>query len=179
MSENKYIDAYNTMMEHLHEDLGDASRTLARALDAAKEKVSEIGGLTQEEIHNISEYLKRDIEDAAQFLADHSQDSTHEEPPQDTATEEVPGDSLSEWLKFDIELIENFALDAFMGVADKTRLELAKLEQLARQNITYQTSEITGPGTLVCNQCNETIDFKTTSIIPECPKCSGKIFQRT
>lgn len=179
MSENKYIDAYNTMMEHLHEDLGDASRTLARALDAAKEKVSQIGGLTQEEIHNISEYLKRDIEDAAQFLADHTQDSTHEEPIQDTAPEEAPSDSLSEWLKFDIELIENFALDAFLGIADKTRLELAKLEQLARQNLIYHTEEVAGPGTLRCEQCNEEIDFKTTSIIPECPKCGGKTFQRS
>jgi len=75
-------------------------------------------------------------------------------------------------------LIENFAWDAFMEVADKTRLELAKLEQSARINPTYRSGEITGPGTLGCQQCDEEIEFKTTSVIPDCPKCGAKIFYR-
>ena len=160
MSENQLIKAYNDMVTHLHEDLGDASKTLARGLDAAREKVSELGGLTQEEIHKVSEYVQRDIEEAALGLSDDS------------------NDSLSEWLKFDIQLIENFALDAFMSVADKTRLELAKLEQQARASNIYESGEITGPGTLVCVQCNEQINFKTTSVIPACSKCGKKTFQR-
>ena len=161
MSDSKLVDAYNEMITHVHEDLGDASKTLARALEAAKEKASELGGLTQEEINKVSDYVRRDIEEVAHSLS------------------ETDNDSLTEWLKFDIELIENFALDAFMSVADKTRLELAKLEQLARSNSTYHTGEITSPGTLVCEHCGESINFKSTSEIPECPKCAGLTFQRS
>ncbi len=164
MSENKLVDAYNKIITHLHEDLGDASRTLARALEAAKEKLSEIGGLTQEEINKVADYVKRDIEEAAHSLGTSEQESDEE--------------SLAEWLKFDIELLENFAWDAFMSVADKTRIELAKLEQMAKLNNLYLTGEITGPGTLVCEQCGEQLTFKTTSEIPKCPKCGGKTFKR-
>ncbi len=160
MSENKLVKAYNDMVTNLHEDLADPSRTLARGLDAAREKVSELGGLTQEEVHKVSDSVQRDIEDAAHSLTD---DST---------------DSLAAWLKFDIEMIEDFALDAFMSVADKTRLQLAEIEQLARQTNTYKNGDITGPGTFNCTQCNKEISFKTTSEIPECPACGNKTFQR-
>ncbi len=166
MSEKKLVDAYNKIITHLHEDVGDASRTLARALEAAKEKLSEIGGLTQEEINKVADYVKRDIEEAAYSLVKSDEESSDAE-------------SLAEWLKFDIELIENFAWDAFMSVADKTRIELAKLEQMAKLNNIYLTGEITGPGTLVCEQCGEHLSFKTTSVIPKCPKCGGETFHRS
>ncbi len=165
MSENKLVDAYNKIITHLHEDLGDASRTLARALEAAKEKLSEVGGLTQEEINKVADYVKRDIEEVAHSLV--------------KSDEETDDESLAEWLKFDIELIENFALDAFMSVADKTRIELAKLEQMAKLNSIYETGEITGPGTLICEHCGEQLTFKTTSEIPKCPKCGGLTFRRS
>ncbi len=161
MNDSQLIDAYNKMITHVHEDLGDASKTLARALDAAREQASEIGGLTQEEINKVADFVKRDIEEVAHSLT------------------ESDGESLTEWLKFDIDMIENFALDAFMNVADKTRLELAKLEQLARINSTYQTGEIMAPGTLVCEHCGESINFTTTSVIPKCSKCGSLTFQRS
>lgn len=166
MSENKLVDAYNKIITHLHEDIGDASRTLARALEGAKEKLSEVGGLTQEEINKVADYVKRDIEEVAHSLVKSDEDTNDDE-------------SLAEWLKFDIELIENFALDAFMSVADKTRIELAKLQQMAKLNSIYKAGEITGPGTLVCEQCGEELTFKTTSEISKCPKCGGLTFRRS
>lgn len=161
MSDNKFIQAYNNMIKHLHDALSGTSKTISHGLDVAKEKTSELGGLTQEEINRVSDYVKRDVKDAAQKLSD---DST---------------DSFSEWLKFDIELLENFALDAFLSVADKTRIELAKLEQTAREASLYQAGEITSPGTLVCTQCGKEQTFKTTSEIPACPACGNKTFQRS
>ncbi len=165
MSENKLIKAYNDMLTSLHEDIGDASKTLARGLDAAIEKTSEIGGLTQEEIHKVAEFVKRDVEEAAHALAAEDND--------------IDKDSLSEWLKFDIKLLENFALDAFMSVADKTRLELAKLEQRAKTNNLYYAGEVSGPGTLICTQCQTQITLTSTGSIPECQKCASKSFQRS
>jgi hypothetical protein len=159
MSENKFIDVYNTMITYLHEDIGDASKTLARAMDAAREKASELGGITQDEINRIADFVKRDIEQAAHSLPDENE-------------------SLSEWLKFDIAMIENFALDAFKSLADKTRLELTKLDLEASHLVTYKTGEITGPGSLRCESCNETITFTTTHEIPACHHCQGKTFIR-
>ena len=156
MGENKLIQAYNSLLEHLHL----TGKSATHGLDSAKEKLSEDSGLTQEEAHKVGSYLQRDVEDAAHKVAENDYDS------------------LSEWLKFDVELIENFALDAFMSVADKTRVELAKLDQYAQATETYRSGEITGPGTLSCEQCGEEITFKSTSVIPTCPKCGTSEFIR-
>lgn len=156
MGDNKFIQAYNAILEHL----SSAGKSLAHGLESAKEKVSEIGGLTQEEIHKVADYVQRDLTDAAHNLNGSG------------------NDSLSEWLKFDVELLENFALDAFLNAADKTKVELAKLEQYARTTETYHSGEVTGPGTLTCDKCNEEITFKSTSVIPACPKCGATTFIR-
>ncbi|MEF3073974.1 zinc ribbon-containing protein [Methylobacter sp. Wu1] len=160
MNKNKFIAAYNEFMKHLHETMDETIHSLADALEISKEKTRKSTDLTEDEIDQVSGYVKRDIEHAAHGLSE----------TKDT-------ESLSEWFKFDIELIENFALDAFLGLADKTRLELAKLGQLAELN-TYHTGDITGPGTFVCDQCDKQIAFKSTSEIPECPACHGKTFVR-
>lgn len=161
MSDNKFIEAYNKLMENLYEIMDDTLHSVADAMELAKEKTSELGELTQEEINEVSDFLMRDIEHAATTTPAVSDD-----------------DSLNEWLKFDIELLENFALDDFFSLADKTRIELAKLDIQAKQYHPYKSGDITGPGTFVCDTCSKKIAFKSTSEIPECPECHAKTFTR-
>lgn len=162
MSDNKFVKAYNDLMEHLYEIMDDTLHSVADAMEIAKEKTSELGGLTQEEINQVADFLMRDIEHAA------------------NSTPAVSNkDSLSEWFKFDINLIENFALDDFFSLADKTRIELAKIENQAKLYHTYNSGDITGPGTFTCDQCDKQIAFKSTSQIPECPECKAKTFSRS
>jgi hypothetical protein len=160
MNKNKLVSAYLDLMNHLYETMDDTLHSFAEALEISKEKTAKNSDLTSDELDKVSEFVKRDIEHAAHGL------STEEDK-----------DSLSEWFKFDIELIENFALDAFLSIADKTRLELAKLEQLAKAH-TYRSGDITVPGTFICDDCGKEIAFKTPSQIPECPQCHGKTFIR-
>jgi rubrerythrin len=160
MNKNKLIAAYSDFMKHLHETMEDTLHSFAEALEISKEKTRKSSNLTDDESNKLSGYVKRDIEHAAHGLSD-----------------EEDKDSLSEWFKFDIELIENFTLDAFLSVADKTRLELAKLEYQAEAH-TYHSGDITGPGTFVCDECGKEIAFKTASEIPECPSCHAKTFIR-
>jgi hypothetical protein len=101
MNENKLTKAYNVFMEYMYEATDDTIHTIADKLNSAKEKTSEIGGLTQDEINHVADAVSRDVHHAAHTLPDNS------------------NDSLSEWFKFDIELLENFALDSFLDVADK------------------------------------------------------------
>ena len=162
MSDNKFVEAYNELMGHLYEIMDDTLHTVADAMEIAKEKTGKLGGLTQEEVNQVADFLMRDIEHAA------------------ISTPTVNNkDSLSEWFKFDIELLENFALDDFFSLADKTRIELAKIENQAKQFHTYKSGDITGPGTFNCDQCGKQIAFKSTSEIPECPECKAKTFSRS
>jgi len=162
MSDKKFVKAYNELMSHLYEIMDDTLHSVADALELAKEKTSELGGLTQEEINQVADFLMRDIEHAAS-----------------TTPAVSNADSLSEWFKFDIALLENFALDDFFSLADKTRIELAKIENQAKKFHTYKSGDITGPGTFHCDQCGKQIAFKSTSEIPECPECKAKTFSRS
>jgi rubrerythrin len=140
--------------------MDDTLHSVAEALEISKEKTGKDSDLTQEELNQVSGYVKRDLETAAHGLS-----------------EQEDSNKLSEWFKFDVELIENFTLDAFLSVADKTRIELAKLGELAKTH-RYQSGEITIPGTFICDNCGKEIAFKTTSEIPECPVCHAKTFIR-
>lgn len=160
MKKNKLITAYNDIVKHLYETMDETIHTLAEALEISKEKTGQGSDLTKDELNKVSGYVKRDVETAAHGLSEKSDSN-----------------SLSEWFKFDIELIENFTLDAFLSVADKTRIELAKLGELAKKH-SYQSGEITSPGTFICDNCGKEIAFKTTSEIPECPVCHATTFIR-
>jgi NADH pyrophosphatase NudC (nudix superfamily) len=162
MSENKLTKAYNDFMQYMYEATDDTLHSIADNLELAKEKISAIGGLSQDEISHIADAVSRDIHHAAHNTADNS------------------NDSLTEWLKFDIELLENFALESFRNIADKTRIELAELSQTAEQySHPYKAGDVTAPGTLHCEKCDKVIAFKSTSIIPECPECGSKTFIRS
>ena len=162
MNKNKLIDAYSDLMAHLYEAMDDTLHSFADAMDIAKAKIKD---LSQEELEKVSGFLTRDVEHAAQHLdakAGHDRTS---------------GESLKEWLKFDIELLENFTFDAFLSLADKTRVELAKLGQLAQVH-KYQSGDITSPGTFICDSCGKEIAFKEPSEIPVCPACKATTFVR-
>jgi rubrerythrin len=160
MSENKFIKAYDQLITNLYEAMDDTLHSVADSLEVAKQKTSTLGGHTQDEINKIADFLMRDVENVA------------------TTTPDSKKDSLSEWLKFDIELIENFALDAFLSIADKTRVKLAALEMDAKQYHPYRAGDIASPGTFVCKQCGKHIAFKSTSMIPACPECHSEKFSR-
>ena len=154
------IEAYDYLIEHIYEAMDDTLHSTADAFDVAKEKLSELGGLTQEEITHISDSLTKDIHHASINV-------------------EKKDENLSEWLKFDIDLIENFALDLFMSLADKTSLGLLKLKQQAAKYHPYHSGDIVSPGTFMCEECGKNIAFKSTSEIPKCPNCNAKTFVRS
>ncbi len=171
MSENerttneKLVHAYNTMMERVKQAIdeagGEAGPKVSELVARAEKKAVELGELTAEEAVKIGDYLKRDLDAAADYLAS---EETQE---------------LIDWLKFDIELIEERILEAFLSVADQTKVELLALEERAAHADEYHTGEITGPGTLVCVACDEQIHFHRTGHIPPCPKCHATVYRRS
>ncbi len=160
MDKNKHASTYSELMEQLYLTMDDTLHSMADALEIAKDKISKVSDLTLDEIEIISDALKRDIESAAHGLPDKKDKN-----------------SLSEWFKFDIKLLENFALDAFLSIADKTRIELARLGEEAKHH-KYESGTVTLPGTFTCDGCGKEIAFKEPSQIPECPACHAKSFTR-
>lgn len=161
----KLVHAYNVMMERvktaIDETSEEAGPKVAELVGKAQKKAIELGELSADEAVKIGDYLKRDLDAAADYLASEE-------------TEE-----LIEWLKFDIELIEDRLLEMFLSVADQTKVELLALEERAAHADEYHTGEVTGPGTLVCTACGEHIHFHKAGHIPPCPKCHATIYKRS
>ncbi len=160
---DRLVEAYHRMMERVETAIQEAEEkalpTLEENLAAAKEKAVELGELTREEADRIAQYLKRDMEDAAHYLTD-------------------SGNELGNWLKFDLEQIENRLFEMMLTVADKTRLELERFEKRMKSGPVYHTGEITGAGVLKCVSCEEELHFNAPGHIPPCPVCHKTEFQR-
>ncbi|WP_440995969.1 zinc ribbon-containing protein [Arhodomonas sp. SL1] len=154
---------YETMLGRLRERLEEAEHgfgpRVREALEHAREQAVELGELTREEADRIASWLRRDLEEAADFTARTDRD-------------------LNSWLHMDVQLIENWILDRFTSVADRQRLEWLEFEQFLERASEYHTGEIAGPGRLRCRNCGETLTFTRPGHIPPCPKCHGTVYSR-
>lgn len=160
---DKLVQAYNRMMERIRQMLEEAESkalpSIRHSVDKARETAVELEELSHDEAEKVAYYLKRDVQDAGQHLAE----TSHE---------------LGDWLRFDIDLIEDRLLGIFRLVADRTKLEWLELQEELEKDPPYQSNEVTGPGTLYCSSCSESMHFHHTARIPACPKCGNGTFRR-
>jgi hypothetical protein len=157
--DSKLTVAYNLMLERARETMAAAGKGLRHGVDAAMEKATELGELSREEAEEVGEYVLRDLHDAADFI-------------------NQSGSDLRDWLRFDLEVVEQSLADMFAQMVDQTRLELERLEQRATALGEWRTGEIVGIGTLECKGCGELLHFHHTGHVPPCPKCHGITFRR-
>lgn len=155
----KLTAAYDRMLERTREAMSRADKGLHEAVDTAMERATELGELTREEAELIRIYIMRDLEDAAAFVS-------------------KSGNELRDWLRFDLEVVEDTLLQMFSQMVDHTRVALDELQRRAEAMGEWRTGEITGIGTLECKSCGETLHFHQTGHIPPCPKCHGTRFRR-
>lgn len=155
--------AYETMHERVAEKLHKVKQQTGPVLhgfiDEAKDKAVELDELTEHDAEKLALWLKRDLDDAISHIAE-------------------TGDELKDWLGFETTLIESALLYMLLETADKTTVELLRLKENAERPYIYHTGEITGPGTLICDQCEEKLHFHKAGHIPPCPKCHQTIFHR-
>ena len=137
----------------------EAQPALKDAIDKTKEKMAEVTELTGEEIEHISDYVMRDMQDAAKYIAFGERD-------------------LADWLRLDTLYLEDRFMDAFSKMVDYTKAALNDIENEAFLASEWHTGEIAGPGTLVCEKCGELIHFEKTGHVPPCPKCHHTVFVR-
>ncbi|MFV9615212.1 MAG: zinc ribbon-containing protein [Gammaproteobacteria bacterium] len=155
--------AYETMYERVAKNLHNAKEhtgpLLHKFIDEARDKAVELDELTEEDAEKLTDWLKRDLDDAISHIAE---------------TDE----KLTDWLGFETTLIESALLYLLLETADKTTVELLQLKQNAERPYIYHTGEVTGPGTLICDQCDEVLHFHKAGKIPPCPRCHETQFHR-
>jgi hypothetical protein len=155
--------AYETMYERVAENLHKAKEhtgpLLHKLIDEARDKAIDLEEIAEEDAIKIGDWLKRDLDDAIHHLSE-------------------TDDKLKDWLGFETTMIESALIYFLLETADKTTVELLKLKHDAERPYIYRTGEITGPGTLVCDSCEERLHFHKPGHIPPCPKCHGVSYHR-
>lgn len=154
-----YEKMFERAVENFHKAEEKSGALFHKLIDEAKEKAVELEEVSREDAEKLSAYIKRDLSDAADHLSE-------------------TGRELKDWLGFETTLLESSIFDLLLKAADKTTLELLKMKEDAQQASIYHTGEITGPGTLVCDQCGEKLHFRKAGKIPPCPKCHATTFHR-
>ena len=159
----KWLRAYDDMMTRVKTAFEEAEESTRPALQdfihKARDTAVELEELTREEAEKVAYYLHRDLQDAGKHLAE----SGHE---------------LGDWLRFDIDLIEDRLMSVLSLVADRTRLEMLQFEHDIEEGPAWNAGEITGPGTLVCDTCDTSMRFHATGHISNCPNCGHTVFHR-
>ncbi|MCV6636968.1 zinc ribbon-containing protein [Candidatus Albibeggiatoa sp. nov. NOAA] len=158
MQNDKLLSAYEQMLTRV-KDSSKTSHTLSERIDRAKEKALEFEELTREEAEKLAYYVKRDLHDAAHTIVE----TEHE---------------LADWLRFDLELLEERFIDLFSVMEDPTRTELDHLAEQAKLASEWTSGEVTGAGTLYCASCNHSLQFYQPDFIPACPNCGSTLFLR-
>jgi len=154
---------YETMYEHVISGLNKAKEKTAPVVDElireATDKARAFEEVTDEEAEKLTIWLKRDLDDVASFVTDTQY-------------------ALKDWLGFETALIKTALVDLLLDTADKTTVELLRMKDNAHKPYDYHTGEITGYGTLVCDECGEKLHFHKPGKIPPCPKCHKTSFHR-
>lgn len=161
--DNRQAEAYQTMLGRALKSVEEATdKTLHNIhdyIEAAEEKAVYLEELSREEAERIGDYLRRDLQDAARFMAQ-------------TQAE------LGAWMRFDLAQIQNQFLDSFKIMVDHTRLGLDNFAQQAKAQSEWHTGEVAGPGTLECSECGKQMQFHKPGRIPPCPVCHKTLFKR-
>jgi len=156
-------EVYEKMYEHVvvnfHHAKDKTVPLFHKLTEEAKDKSVELNELSKDDAEKVSNWLKRDLIAVASYLS-----KTERE--------------LKNWLGFETTLLESETLDLLLKAADKTTVKLLQLKKDTQQISTYHTGEITGLGTLVCDQCDEKLHFHKAGKIPPCPKCHATVFHR-
>lgn len=151
-------EAYEALLENALQKAHQSGAIFHHIIDEIQGDIAGLNRLTQDEVALLKEYIKRDLIDAATYV-------------------DTSGKELKDWLGFDLTLIESRFWETFSKAADKTTLELLQIKRDAKAT-EYSTGEFAGIGTLVCDQCDTTLQFHKPGHIPPCPKCHHTHFHR-
>lgn len=155
--------AYETMLERSASEFRKLEKKTVPALhsfiDSAKKKAIELEELTEDEAAKLADYLKRDLADASNFISEQ-------------------GKEFKDWLGFEDSLLAAELLDVFLQAAYPSVVGMDEFNKELAANALYKTGEVTGPGALVCENCDEILHFHKAGRIPPCPSCYKTEYHR-
>lgn len=157
--------AYQRILHRIKESVEEAEEktveAVKREIDQAIELEEAAEEMTREELDLLGAYLKRDIASLSRFVA-------------------TTGKGVAEWLKFDLQLLEDKLARLLLSVADQTALEQRELErELEKEGSdVYVAGEMVVAGTFACLNCGDIYVATEPMQLTACVECGGDSFRR-
>ncbi|MDE3022160.1 MAG: zinc ribbon-containing protein [Pseudomonadota bacterium] len=150
-------EAYELLLEKALQKTHQTGAFVHDMIEEVRGEIIDLYKLGDDEVAKLEKYVRRDLIDAAHYL-----DKTG---------------NLKDWLGFDVALIKDEFWKRFSEAADQTTVSLNQLK-LQAAKAEYHSGELVGLGTMVCDQCGQTLHFHKPGHIPPCPKCNNMHFHR-
>ena len=151
-------EAYELLLEKSLQNAHKSGAFVHHMIEKSRDEIVALNKFREDEIVKLADFLKRDLIDAAHYL-----NNTEKE--------------LKYWLGFDVALLKRELWEQFSRAAGQTTEVLNQLNPNA-VNSKYYSGEITGLGTLECDQCGEKVHFQKPSKVPICANCKCTVFHR-
>lgn len=154
---NKVAQYYRELLASLTERLKNGERDIDQLVASAEKRLDEAGELTRDEVAQLKQAVRRDLEEFARSYQESREEFT---------------DSVF------MRVIKESLWQELADITDKTQLEWREVFKDVSHHGVYHSSEVVGLGNLVCEQCHHHLAFYTPEVLPRCPKCGHDQFQR-
>jgi hypothetical protein len=152
-------ELYEKMSRIFRENLERAGTLTEDAFERALKESREWAGRFKEnygeDINRVSEYIRRDWQNAIRFTRDQTRKS------------------------FDLDRLQVGVLGVLASLARSAGEQLEVFAGKINDRLTYKTGEIAGAGTLQCTRCEQVLTFEQATRIPPCPKCHHTTYRRS
>ncbi|AVJ16621.1 zinc ribbon-containing protein [Serratia rhizosphaerae] len=154
---NKVAQYYRELLASLTERLKNGERDIDQLVASAEKRLDEAGELTRDEVAQLKQAVRRDLEEFARSYQESREEFT---------------DSVF------MRVIKESLWQELADITDKTQLEWREVFKDVSHHGVYHSGEVVGLGNLVCEQCHHHLAFYTPEVLPRCPKCGHDQFQR-
>ncbi len=157
--------AYQRVLQRIKESMEQAEQKTAKLIrheiDQAIELEEAAEEMTREELDLLQAYLKRDLSSLSHFV-------------------EATGKGVADWLKFDLQLLEDRLASLLLSVADRTALEQIELERALEKegDDNYRAGETVIAGTFACKGCGDIYVITRPETLQACVECQAESFRR-
>lgn len=160
----KTAEAYSRVVDRVEKAIAATEektwKLIKKEIDSAIEFEHDLAELSREEIDLLSAYVKRDLEAMYRFMAE-------------------TGEGVAEWIKLDINLVEQTILNSLLSIADKTSVDMLELDhKLKHDHQSYISGEMASPGMLNCNKCGYMMCLTEVTQVQSCHGCGNHYFKR-
>lgn len=154
---SKVSKSYHELVKSLTKQIAGGDRDIDKLVNGARQSLEEKHELTSDEIAQVTNAVRRDVQAFAESYPEHSG---------------TFGDSVF------MRVIKESLWQELADITDKTQIEWREAFQDIDHRGVYHSGELVGFGNLICDNCHFSLAIYAPEILSLCPECGHNRFHR-